>query len=167
MSSDLGYDSAYLSRHNVHYHKERRHVNTVSANQTVRITPRTAYSNIDHRTVSAVPIAPKPRFGSLEEGSIVTQRRNVEDLQTVAELCKEKMKRDMAEQELKSIKAAFEEFKTQMQKHLSQVEERMVLLQAENRSLKGKLSNMHQNNGFAEKKYHELRSQLEDLLKST
>lgn len=26
------------------------------------------------------------------------------DLQTVAELCKEKMKRDMAEQELKSIK---------------------------------------------------------------
>ena len=81
MSSDLGYDSAYLSRHNAHYHKERRHVNTVSANQTVRITPRTAYSNIDHRTVSAVPIAPKPRFGSIEEGSIVTQRRNVEGME--------------------------------------------------------------------------------------
>jgi hypothetical protein len=65
-----------------------------------------------------------------------------------------------------------------MQQHLSQVEERMVLLEAENRTLKGKmwllfhlyilyivvwkswlsslgkLSNMHQNNGFAEKKYH-------------
>lgn len=33
--------------------------------------------------------------------------------------------------------AAFEEFKSQMQDHLSQVEERMILLKAENRTLKG------------------------------
>jgi hypothetical protein len=37
------------------------------------------------------------------------------------------------------ILAAFEEFKSQMQQHLSQVEERMVLLEAENRTLKGKM----------------------------
>ena len=38
-----------------------------------------------------------------------------------------------------STLAAFEEFKSQMQQHLSQVEERMVLLEAENRTLKGKI----------------------------
>ena len=161
-------EDGYQRKMNTSYYRDGHHVNTVSANQTVRITPRTANTNVDHiRAASAVPIVPTARFCStLDDGSLASQRRNVEDLQTVAELCKEKMKRDMAEQELKSIKAAFEEFKSQMQQHLSQVEERMVLLEAENRTLKGKLSNMHQNNGFAEKKYHELRSQLEDLLKS-
>ncbi|XP_028391272.1 uncharacterized protein LOC114516096 [Dendronephthya gigantea] len=168
-TSEVEIDSGYQRRVNTSYFRDGHHVNTVSANQTVRITPRTASSNVDQlRSVAAMPVVPSARFRSaLEDGSLVSQRRNVEDLQTVAELCKEKMKRDMAEQELKSIKAAFEEFKSQMQQHLSQVEERMVLLEAENRTLKGKLSNMHQNNGFAEKKYHELRSQLEELLKST
>jgi hypothetical protein len=47
------------------------------------------------------------------------------------------------------ILAAFEEFKSQMQQHLSQVEERMVLLEAENRTLKGEINLWRIHNYFS------------------
>lgn len=63
------------------YYIDGHHVHTVSANQTVRITPRTTNTNVEHvRSASAVSIAPNARLfcSTVEDGSLITQRRNVE-----------------------------------------------------------------------------------------
>ena len=80
--TDSEIEAGYQRRMNTSYYRDGHHVNTVSTNQTVRITPRTANSNADHiRTASAVPIAPNTRFRStLEDGSLASQRRNVEGI---------------------------------------------------------------------------------------
>ena len=79
-TSEVEIDSGYQRRANTSYFRDGNHVNTVSANQTVRITPRTANSNVDHlRSVAAMCVVPSSRFRSaLEDGSLASQRRNVE-----------------------------------------------------------------------------------------
>ena len=83
-SVDAEIEDGYPRKVNTSYHRDGLHVNTVSANQTVRITPRTANSNVDHiRAASAVPIVPTARFRStLDDGSLTSQRRNVEGIST-------------------------------------------------------------------------------------
>ena len=75
-------ESDYQRRVSASYHRDGHHVNTVSANQTVRITPRTANSSVDLiRSASTVPIAPTTRFRStLEDASLATRRRNDEGI---------------------------------------------------------------------------------------
>ena len=77
--SDTEMDSGY-QRRNASYYRDGHYVNTVSANQSVRITPRTT-NNI--RSSSAVPIVPNPRYRSaIEEASLASPRRNVEGIFT-------------------------------------------------------------------------------------
>lgn len=75
-------ENDYQRRLNASYQRDGHHVNTVSANQTVRITPRTANSSIDRiRSASTMPIAPNARFRSpLEDGSLAS--RNEEGILT-------------------------------------------------------------------------------------
>jgi hypothetical protein len=88
-SADAEIEDGYQRRMSTSYFRDAHHVNTVSANQTVRITPRTANTNVDHiRAASAVPIVPTARFRSaLEDGSLASQRRNVEGILTALFHC--------------------------------------------------------------------------------